>query len=157
MKPAKLKAALIEKAIENLEGFITNLRADVKVFLRGEGSTDEGGFSGSKGDFSAVGQENALREQAQISRLEVEKHENLINQLRAVNVEDSCDAVCLGALVETNHGTFFFTQALRPIVLNGATYHFLGTEAPIYAVMAGKKAGEVFSFREISYTIISVM
>jgi hypothetical protein len=157
MKPTELKATLIRKAIENLEKFIEELRSEVKTMLRGEGSTDEGGFSGSKGDFGAVGLENSLREQAQFNRSEAEKHELLVNRLNDVNTTDVHDSVCPGALVETNHGTFFFTQALRPIEIEKKQYHFLAIDAPIYASMVGKKVGDSFSFRDINYDITSIM
>ena len=157
MKPTELKAALIALAIESQERFIEELRAEVNTMLRGEGSTDEGGFSGTQGDFGASGQENSLREQAQYNRNEIEKHELVVQRLKAINTSEVCTNVCPGALVETNHGSFFFTQALRPIQLADKQFHFLGTDAPIYAAMNGKEAGDSFAFRDINYKIISIL
>jgi len=157
MNPTELKATLIAKAIENQERFIEELRTEVKTMLRGEGSTDEGGFSGTRGDFGAAGQENYLREQAQYNRNEIEKHEMVVQILKAVNTADVCANVCPGALVETNHGTFFFTQALRPIELEGKQFHFLATDAPIFSAMSGMRKGDSFSFRDINYKILSIV
>ena len=156
MKPLELKAKLINIAIHNLEGIILELRGDIKNMLRGEGSTDEGGFNGTKGDFGAVGQENYLREQAQINRREVEKHEILIQQLKSIIIDNENVGVVLGSLVYTNHGNFFISQAIRPIELNKITYLFIGTEAPIYSEMKGKFAGSKFEFRGIEYEIKAV-
>lgn len=156
MKPTEIKAMLIEKAVHNLEGTILELLADVKTMLRGEGSTDEGGFAGTKGDYSAISQENSLREQAQINRSEALKHEALIKGLKTIDTKITHDFVCQGSLISTNHGHYFISQAVRPIKLNGESYFLLATDAPIYEVMAGKKIGDKFEFRGINYEIQSI-
>ena len=38
-------------------------------------------------------------------------------------------------------------------MVDGKKIFYLATDAPIYEVMAGKKKGETFEFRNISYTI----
>lgn len=157
MGAVELKAKIIDKTIHNLEGIVLELRGDIKNMLRGEGSTDEGGFSGTKGDFGAVGQENYLREQAQLSRREVEKHEALIQQLRNINIESGNSEVGMGSLVYTNHGNFLIAHAARPIEIDGVDYMLIGTEAPIYSEMVGKTEGTKFTFRGINYIIESVL
>jgi len=157
MGALELKAKIIDKTIHNLEGIILELRGDIKNMLRGEGSTDEGGFNGTKGDFGAAGQENYLREQAQLSRREVEKHEALVQQLKNTNIENENSEVGLGSLVYTNHGNFLIAHAARPVVLDGADYMLIGTEAPIYSEMVGKTKGTRFAFRGINYIIESVL
>lgn len=156
MKSIELKSKLIDIAVHNLEGTILELKGNIKNMLRGEGSTDEGGFSGTKGDFGAVGQENYLREQAQINRHEAEKHESLIQQLKMINIENERNEVEPGSLVYTNHGNFLIAHATRPIELDGSSFMLIGTEAPIYNEMRGKIKGEKFAFRGIDYEIENI-
>ena len=157
MKAHEIKSKLIDIATHNLEGIILELRGDIKNMLRGEGSTDEGGFSGTKGDYSAVGQENYLREQAQINRREAEKHENLIQLLKGIETERDCEEIGPGCLVYTNRGNFLIAHAVRPIELEGKSYILIGPEAPIYKEMRGKTAGNKFTFRQIDCLIESVL
>lgn len=156
MKATEVKSQLIEQAIHHLEGLVLELKDEVKNKLRGEGSTDEGGFSGTMGDYSAQSNENFLKEQALVRRKEVEKHERTIQFFKRLNPNIETSEVSLMSLVETDKGSFFISHAIRPIQLHGITYRFLGTDAPIYKLMAGKKAGDAFNFREISYQINSV-
>ena len=156
MKATEIKSQLIEKAIQHLEGLVLELKDEVKNKLRGEGSTDEGGFSGTMGDYSAQSNENFLKEQALVRRMEAEKHERTIQYFKRLNSNIETDQVSLMSLVETDRGKFFISHAIRPIKIDGETYRFLGTDAPIYHVMAGKKAGESFTFRDITYEIASV-
>lgn len=156
MTPLDIKHKLIALAIEHLEGLVHELRDEVKNKLRGEGSTDEGGFSGTFGDYSAQSTENYLKEQALIRRHEAEKHERQIELLRRLNLDAPTESVSMGNLVETDKGFFLISYAQKPIDLNGHRYMFIGTEAPIYEVMAGQKVGESFEFRNISYTILSI-
>jgi hypothetical protein len=151
-----IKKKLVEIAIAQLEALNAELKDDVKSKLRGEGSTDEGGFSGTFGDYSAQATENFLKEQAMIRRNEAGKHDALIQKLKRLNINAPTEFISLGNLVETDRGMFFISFGLRPIDLEGTKYFLLGTDAPIYAIMAGKKEGESFAFRDINYSIISI-
>lgn len=156
MKATEIKSQLIEQAIHHLEGLVLELKDEVKNKLRGEGNTDEGGFSGTMGDNSAQSNENFLKEQALVRRVEAEKHASTIQFFKRLNPNIVTDEVALMSLIETNKGTFFISHAVRPIQFNGDAYMLLGTDAPIYEAMAGKKAGETFNFRGIDYKIYSV-
>lgn len=156
MTTVSLKAKLIEAAIHQLEEFVKNLRDEAKYNLRGESSTDEGGFAGTFGDYSAQSAGNQLKEQAIRNRAEAERNENIIAALKRLQTEISTDTIQLMSLVETNHGSFLIAHALRPIVLDGIKYMFLATDAPIYAEMVGKRAGDTFTFRGIAYEIKNV-
>ena len=156
MKATEIKSQLIEQAIHHLEGLVMELKDEVKNKLRGEGSTDEGGFNGTMGDYSAQSNENFLKEQALVRRAEAEKHERTIQFFRRLNPDLQTGEVSLMSLIDTDKRTFFISHAGRPVQLNGQTYMLLGTDAPIYTAMAGKKEGDSFEFRGIAYKINSV-
>jgi hypothetical protein len=156
MKALEIKQQLVDLAVAHLEAITAELRDEVKSKLRGEGSTDEGGFSGTFGDYSAQGAENLLKEQAVMRRVEADKHVYQIQQFKRLRLDPPTASISLGNLVETDRGIFFISYALKPIDLNGKKYMLLGTEAPIYAVMAEKKVGETFEFRGIAYNVLSI-
>jgi hypothetical protein len=156
MKAMEIKQQLVDLAVAHLEAITAELRDEVKSKLRGEGSTDEGGFAGRFGDYSAQGTENYLKEQALIRRVEADKHIRQIQQFKRLRLDPPTESISLGNLVETDRGIFFISYATKPIDLNGKKYMLLGTEAPIYAVMAEKKVGETFEFRGILYTVKSI-
>jgi len=58
MKCMEIKIKVNNAAIEHLEDIISELRDEVKTKLKGDGSTDEGGFSGNSGDYSAQASNN---------------------------------------------------------------------------------------------------
>ncbi len=156
MKAIDIKQQLVDLAVKHLEELTAELRDEVKSKLRGEGSTDEGGFSGTFGDYSAQGTENFLKEQALIRRVEADKHDQQIQQFKKLRLDPPTETVSLGNLIETNRGSFFISYALKPIELNGKKYLLLGMDAPIYQVMAGKKEGDSFEFRGINYEVNSI-
>ena len=156
MTPSNIKRELIDKAIYHLESLIHELRDEVKNKLRGEGSTDEGGFNGTFGDYSAQSAENYLKEQALLRRAEAQKYERQIDQLKKLNLSAPTETISLGNLVVTDKGNFLIAFAQKPFDLNGEKYLFIGVEAPIYEVMAGKKPGDSFEFRGITYTVNSI-
>ena len=156
MTHTDIKRELIALAIDHLESLVHELKDEVKHKLRGEGSTDEGGFNGTFGDYSAQSTENYLKEQAILRRAEAQKYERQIDQLKRLNLEAPTETISLGNLVETDKGNFLIAFAQKPFEMHGAKYLFIGVEAPIYEVMAGKKVGETFEFRGISYTVLSI-
>ena len=156
MKAIEIKQQLVDLAVKHLEAITAELRDEVKSKLRGEGSTDEGGFSGTFGDYSAQGTENFLKEQALLRRVEADKHDQQIQQFKRLRLDPPTESISLGNLVETDKGTFFISYALRPIDFNGTKYMLLGTEAPIYKVMAEKKEGDTFEFRGIAYKVLAI-
>ncbi len=150
------KARLIGAAISHLNDLVLNFQDDAKHHLRGSSSTDEGGFAGTFGDYSAQSTGNQLKEQALRDRADAEKHENTIATLNRFDTDVKTETIQLMSLVETNHGTFLVSLATRPVELDGKQYMFLATVAPIYAEMMGKKEGDTFSFRGINYEILRV-
>lgn len=156
MHTPNLKARLIGAAISHLNELVYNFQDDAKLHLRGASSTDEGGFAGTFGDYSAQSTGNQLKEQALRDRADAEKHENTIAALNRFDTDIQTETVQLMSLVETNHGTFLVSLATRPVELDGKKFMFLATDAPIYAEMMGKKEGDTFAFRGINYEILRV-
>ncbi len=66
------------------------------------------------------------------------------------------DLVEIGALVETDHQTFYISVPTKPFEFEGKTVVGISAHAPLYQVMHGKKTGDSFSFNHIDYKILSI-
>lgn len=65
----------------------------------------------------------------------------------------SRDQVMPGAIVVTNHYTFFVSASLEQVTVDGHLYIGISTLSPIYKVMEGKTKGDTFSYNNVRYKI----
>jgi len=87
----------------------------------------------------------------------LESTENLKSQLKRVDISQSTETVGNGSLVETENNFFFIAVALGKIdIEDSKNYYSISTEAPIYNMLKGKKAGDSFSFNNLTYRIVNV-
>ena len=61
--------------------------------------------------------------------------------------------VALGAIVITNHYTFFVSASLEKINVDGHVYIGISTHSPIYKLMEGKTKGDTFTYSNVHYKI----
>lgn len=66
------------------------------------------------------------------------------------------DIVKAGAFVKVNHLHFIIAIPHKPFQFEGILVEGISTEAPIYKLMAGKKAGESYEFHNETFTIHEV-
>lgn len=156
MKNLELKERLNQLAIDHLEDLVHELKDEVSTKLKGDGNTDEGGFAGNGGDYSAQASNNFLSEQAVLRRAEAEEYQQTVNKLKGYKFPTEHTEVDFLSLVKTNRGVYFISQALKPLMFEGKRYYYLAMDAPIYEILKGKKPGDSFSFRGIDYTIESI-
>jgi len=87
----------------------------------------------------------------------LESTENLKAQLKRVDISQTTEIVGKGSLVETENNFFFVAVALGKIDIDDSkNYYSISTEAPIYTMLKGKRAGERFSFNNLTYSIVNV-
>src|SRR5690554_1284848 len=87
----------------------------------------------------------------------LESTENLKVQLKRVDISQTTEIVGKGSLVETENNFFFVAVALGKIDIDDSkNYYSISTEAPIYTMLKGKRAGERFSFNNLTYSIVNV-
>jgi hypothetical protein len=63
------------------------------------------------------------------------------------------EQVAFGAIVITNHYTFFISASLEKFIVDGHVYIGISVQSPIYKTMEGKVKGDTFSFNSIHYNI----
>lgn len=143
-KSTILHACIIKQQliISNFEKEIKNLKDDIY----GQDVIP------SQGDYSAAERTEVLeRYERELLFLQEE-----LKALERINPDVHFDKVQPGAVVVTNHQTFFVSVSIEQIEVNDNIVFGLSIEAPIYQTMKFKKAGEHFSFKNRAYTILEV-
>lgn len=62
-----------------------------------------------------------------------------------------------GAIVITNHGTFFISASLEKFSMGGHTYIGISTASPIFQAMEGMQSGDHFTFNGLAYKIKGIL
>jgi transcription elongation GreA/GreB family factor len=88
----------------------------------------------------------------------IETSERTKEQLKRIDVSQEHTVIGSGSLVETEKNFFFITVALGKLDLDdNKNYYSISTDAPIYEHLKGRKAGDSFSFNNMSYKIVNVL
>jgi len=94
---------------------------------------------------------NTLKRKIQFAITELD-----ILQIRRRSPDTTHEHVTHGAIVTTNHHTFFVSASIEKISVDGHIYIGISTYSPIYNAMAGKIKGETFVFNDLHYKIKDV-
>jgi hypothetical protein len=92
---------------------------------------------------------NELKKELEFLKYEMHVLENL-------NLEKEYTEVEPGAVVVTDKRVLFVCVSIEEVEVGGHKVFGLSTEAPIYARMRGKKKGEEFKMRDITYKILDL-
>jgi transcription elongation GreA/GreB family factor len=78
------------------------------------------------------------------------------NILSNIKWDKNFNKVNIGALVETNKGTYFISIAAGKIQIENNDYYLISLASPIGQLLSGKSIGDDFKFRTIFYTITNI-
>lgn len=102
----------------------------------------------------------SFRENCQIQRdMYARQLDELIRTqsiLRNINATKVNKEVSMGAVVQTELQNYFIGVSLGEIKIDGESYFAISGMSPLYKVMAGRTAGEEFTFRDKTYKILQV-
>ena len=76
--------------------------------------------------------------------------------LKGLDVERECTQVELGAVVVTDQQVFYISSSLERVEVDGAEFFGISTQAPIYAALKSKRAGDSFTYAGLSYRVLEV-
>ncbi|NHN27562.1 hypothetical protein FIA58_017925 [Flavobacterium jejuense] len=135
---------LLEEKIKTFQKMIADLAQDAQ--------NDAKGSAGDK-------HETALS----MMHLEQEKLNQKVKEaldqksvLDSIEISKVSKKVCLGSLVFTNSFTFFISQALPKITIQGKDIIALSPKSPLGIQMMSKKPLDEFAFNTINYKIIAL-
>lgn len=102
----------------------------------------------------------SFRENCQIQRdlyaRQLDELMRMMGVLRNINAVKLNKEVSLGAVVYTSFQNYFIGVSLGEIKLDGDSFYAISGMSPLYKVMAGKTAGEEFTFRDKTYKVLQV-
>lgn len=79
-----------------------------------------------------------------------------LDKLNNIELEGSFSAVSEGALVETDRLNLYFSVPTGKHKVNGQEFVSLSLGSPLGMEAKGKKKGDTFSFRDITYSIQNI-
>ena len=145
-----IKKQLYDKCMELLNIQLEKYRNEIKMVK------DALESDGAQSEEADTGKSEMLNEIEKYAKY-LESTENLKAQLKQVDISQSSETVGSGSLVETENNFFFIAVALGKIDIDDSkNYYSISTEAPIYNMLKGKKAGDSFSFNNLTYKIVNV-
>jgi len=95
-----------------------------------------------------IERENAGRQLAEAEKVR--------DTLDKVDVSHASDHAHLGSLVFTSHGDYYLSISTGAIEVDGKQYFAIAPKSPVGALLLGKEEGDVFTFHDEEYKIISV-
>ena len=87
--------------------------------------------------------------------------DNAIKELRILKyllntIEEEHDKVGLGAVVVTHRNTFFVSADLQRLDIDGDKFIAISNQCPLFKSMRGKRRGERFIHKDLSYQILDI-
>lgn len=144
------KAELKNKVIQMQQHIVGQLEEQVQT-MREAADLDEDNTLDSE-DYSHQGEYGEMMQHlGEQSRREQE----LLDAVKSLPI-DAMDSVGPGALVETQDFTFFISIHTHPFQWEGFNIMGLPTDAPLYALLRGKQAGDTVAFTDREYTIKTI-
>lgn len=143
------KQKILDACILKQQDLIDSFQArysEVKEDVYGKPSSPSQTEDRSSGKMTLL---TTLESELSFARLEM-------GYLKSINPEIEHDTVSPGSVAVTNHRTFFIGVSSEAVDVDGQGIFGISRQAPIYAAMEGKKAGDSFDFRDTHYIIEAV-
>jgi len=93
------------------------------------------------------------REKAGNQLAETEKLQELLTK---IDVNKTSKTVCLGSLVFTTQANYFIAISAGELVIESKKYYAISPNTPIGKLLIGKQVGDLVSFREQEFKVVSV-
>lgn len=148
-----LRKKLLDACIVKQQFLIDDFKGRIRTLTEAQGIGNEESYdSEDTANNSAKATEiNELNNLLEFANSELATLENLKTHLTL-----PLDLVALGAIVATNHHTFFVSASLERFQVEGRIYVGISTSSPIYQAMEGKSKGQTFTFKGRKYKINDV-
>jgi hypothetical protein len=146
----QLREKLLDACIAKQLLLIDNFKKRIEALTEPEGLGNEELYDST--DQSSNSQKvieiNTLNELLEFAKAELELLEIIKNTQQMER-----DRPSLGAVIDTNRGTFFISTSLEQCAVGGSTFIGISTKSPLYSAMEGKKKGDSFYYKGTQYKI----
>ena len=145
-----LRKKMLDACIAKQNFLMDDFRERIKSLAQSKSAGNEDSYDNADmaANEMAVSEINTLNEQLKFAEAELELLENL-----RITQDLERNDVSLGAIVVTDHHTFFISASLEKFTTEGRSYVGISTYSPIFLAMDGKRKGDSFTFRGVHYKI----
>lgn len=144
---------LLDACIAKQQCLIEDFKERINALTQNEGIGNEESFDNQDvaNNITRASEINTLNKLLGFANKELQVLENL-----KITQDLHRTLVAPGAIVVTNHHTFFISASLEGFSVDGRVYVGISTESPIYKIMKGRGKGDSFSFKGLNYRIKDV-
>ncbi|HEY0745040.1 MAG TPA: hypothetical protein VGD40_26425 [Chryseosolibacter sp.] len=145
-----LRKKLLDACIAKQQFLIDDFKDRIKALIESDGLGNEEPYDNTDVavNSSKVAEINTLNDHLAFANAELHALEKL-----KVTQEVDRSHVSPGAIVVTNHSTFFISVSVEKFMVEGHVYIGISTSSPLYQAMRQKSKGDTFTFNGISYKI----
>ncbi len=147
----ELKKALVAACSKNISERLNNINARFRSIEEARNNESKS----SAGDKHETGRAMMQLEEENLS-VQLKETSLLKNRLARIDLSQTQGTIGLGSLVYTDRGKYFFAIGLGKILLEEEPYFCISLEAPIGALMQGKKEGETVIFNGRTIRILAI-
>jgi len=147
------KKKMLEACIDKLHAFTQAIKARMKQSMQKERSLTNASDDGAALLSAAV--EKIENKALEYDLDNAVKEMRILEYLRKTNEEEH-EKVGLGAVVITHRNTFFVSTDLQRFDLDGDKFIAISSQCPLFKSMRGKKRGDKFIHKDLSYQILDI-
>lgn len=154
VKTKGLRTKLLDACITKQLFLIDDFKERIKALTESEGIGNEESFDNQDvaSNTVRVSEINTLNDLLQFANDELAILENL-----KTTQDVDRDRVVPGAIVITNHQTFFISASIENFTVEGDVYVGISTNSPIFKNMEGKSKGDTFAVKGLNYRIKDIL
>jgi len=147
------KKKMLEVCIEDLQIFTQGVKARMKKFLKKDQKVKE--VTEDSYTLLSSSEKNA-EILALVHDLDYAAKEMRILKYLLKTHGEEHDKVGLGAVVVTHRNSFFVSADLQRFEMDGKSFIAISNQCPLFKSMRGKKRGERFVHKDLSYQILDI-
>jgi regulator of replication initiation timing len=140
------KTEVVEACIKFQSTQVDTLKKQLNQILESANDVSEGGES--------------FREQLQVERemynKKLREATETLEIVKRIDSKKYSDQISVGSLIKTTEQTFFICTSIGELKINGNSCFVISTSSPVYELLAGKKKGQQYKFRDKTVDILEV-
>lgn len=145
-----LKIKMLETCIAKQQSLIEDFKTRIKNLLETSGIGNEEEYDNNELSLKAqsIEEVNSINHELDLANREM----IVLESLKAL-IKETKQLVSPGAVVVTDRETFFISVSIEQFELEGESYFGLSMKSPLYQAMKGKRKGDKFNHKGITYRI----
>ncbi|MFN8437966.1 MAG: hypothetical protein U0V72_10015 [Cytophagales bacterium] len=144
------KTEVVEACLKYQSAQVETIKKQLSQILESANDESDGEDEGGE----------SFKEQLQVERemynKKLREATETLELVKRVDGKKYSDQISSGSLVKTTEQTFFICTSIGELKLNGSSCFVISTSSPIYSILAGKKKGEKYKFRDKEVEILEV-